>query len=98
MQSYFFMLVYIVLNVYNFEFAEKIYHFAVEDLLKKNDQMICSVRKSISDWYYANISFIWDYTKRTIAGILAVLARFLPASIQPFISGFVARANQYATG
>ena len=41
MQSYFFMLVYIVLNFDNFTYAEKIYHFAVEDLLRKNDEVIC---------------------------------------------------------
>ena len=51
MQSYFFMLVYMVLNFDNFKYAEKIYHFAVEDLLKKNDVMITGLRMSVSDWY-----------------------------------------------
>lgn len=81
MQSYFFMLVYMLLNFDNFKYAEKIYHFGVEDLLRKNDEMITGLRMSVSDWYYANIASIWEYTKRTIAGIFAVLARFLPGSI-----------------
>ena len=98
MQSYFFMLVYLVLNFNNFKYAEKIYHFAVEDALRKNDELITSMRMGVSDWYYANISFIWDYTKRTFAGIFAVLSRFLPGSLQLFLSGYVERASQYATG
>ena len=93
MQTYFFMLVYMILIVDNFKYAELIYHFAVEDFLRKNDEAICAIRKSISDWYYANISFIWEYTKRTIVGVLAVLSRFLPARIQLFLSPFVERAN-----
>lgn len=81
MQSYFFMIVYVILNFENFKYAEMIYHFAVEDFLKQNDKAICSVRKSISDWYSDNISSWWDYFKRTIAGTLAVLSKLLPARI-----------------
>lgn len=34
MQSYFFMVVYIVLNFENFKYADLIYHFMVEEFLK----------------------------------------------------------------
>ena len=56
------------------------------------------MREGVSDWYDNNISFWTDYTKRTIVGIVAVMSKMLPSRVQPFISGWVTRANQYATG
>ena len=85
MQSYFFMVVYFILNIGDFKYAEMIYHFAFEDLLKQNEQAITSVRKGVSDWYSANIGFWWDYFKRTVVGTLAAMSGLLPARVQPFI-------------
>ena len=98
MQSYFFMVVYFILNIGDFKYAEMIYHFMLEDLLKQNERAISSVRTSVYDWYTANIGFWWDYFKRTVVGTLAAMSGLLPARVQPFISGMVQRANQYATG
>ena len=98
MEAYFFMILYFALIFENFKYAEMIYHFIIEDFLKTNDMKITEIRRAISDWYYNNISFIWHYFKRTLAGIFAVLSRFLPARFQPFVEGFRNKASMYAAG
>ena len=98
LEIYVFVILFFVLNLDNFKYAEIIYDFALEDFLKKNDEKITGFRMSISQWYYANIGFWWDYFKRTVIGMLAAASGLLPASIQPFVQGMVTRANQYATG
>ena len=98
LEIYVFVILFFVLNIENFKYAEIIYDYTLEDFLKKNDERITGLRMSVAQWYYANIGFWWDYFKRTVIGILAAMSKLLPASVQPFVQGIVSRANQYAAG
>ena len=95
MQETFFLIFYLILVFQDFKYSDTIYHFAFEDFLLRNEEMIVKYRRIVNQFLEDNLSGIVQYIKMNILGIIRAMASMLPASIRPFVLPFFESLSKY---